>query len=312
MRTFEWLWDERRRGLPLAIGLAFTLLVAAIDWWTKPYVAFGFLYLFPVILAAAFLPRWVAASFAITCALLAEAFGYLPPSFVRLTFEILALAGSGLVFGEVIRRTRSHRLESQAKFEALVETSPAAIVIVDQLGFIESANRAAVELMAPRAGRLIGNPIAAFLPELHHALRWEEARFRASMECPARRGSGDVFTATVWFSTYKEGPAHKLAAIIAEVTSEEAEEEATAAVAAVADLPSPESFGYRGRAPLNTRETEVLQLLVQGLANKEIAVRMKISESVVKNTIQHLFSKLGVRSRSQLVRVALERHETGL
>ena len=52
--------------------------------------------------------------------------------------------------------------------------------------------------------------------------------------------------------------------------------------------------------------------MVQGLANKEIAVRMKLSESVVKNTIQHLFSKTGVRSRSQLVRVALERHETGL
>ena len=308
MLTFEWLWDDRRRRLPLAIGLVFTVLIAAVDWWTKPYVAFGFLYLFPILLAAAFLPRWAVAAFGVTCALLAEAFGYLPPSFIRLTFEILALCGCGLVFGEVVRKTKSHRQESQAKLEALVETSPAAIVIVDQLGFIESANRAAVELMAPRGGRLIGNPIAAFLPELHHALRWEEAQFRASMECPAHKGNGDVFTATVWFSTYKEGPSHKLAAIIAEVNKEDAED----AEVAAADLPSPESPGYRGRAPLNTREMEVLQLLVQGLANKEIAARMKISESVVKNTIQHLFSKTGVRSRSQLVRVALERHETGL
>ncbi len=307
MRTFEWLWDERHRGLPLAIGFAFTLLIAAVDWWTKPYVAFGFLYLFPIILAAAFLPRWVVAVFGVTCALLAEAFGYLPPSFIRLTFEVLALAGCGLLFGEVIRNTRSHRQESQAKLEALVETSPAAIVIVDQLGFIESANRSAVELMAPRGGRLIGNPIAAFLPELHHALRWEEAQFRASMECSAHRGSGEVFTASVWFSTYKEGPSHKLAAIIAEVNKEDEIE-----AEAVADLPIPEAPGYRGRAPLNAREAEVLHLVVQGLANKEIAVRMKLSESVVKNTIQHLFSKTGVRSRSQLVRVALERHETGL
>ena len=303
MGSLEWLWDERNRTWPLAIGFAFTLLIAAVDWWTKPYVAFGFLYLFPIILVAAFLPRWVAAAFGVICALLAEAFGYLPPSFIRLTFEILALAGCGLVFGEVIRRTRSSRQDSQAKLEALVETSPAAIVIVDQLGFIESANRAAVELLAPRGGRLIGSPIAAFLPELHHALRWEEAKLRASMECPGHRGNGDRFTASVWFSTYKEGPAHKLAAIIADITKEEDGEPA-------APLPGADSPGYRGRAPLNTRETEVLQLLVQGLANKEIAVRMKISESVVKNTIQHLFSKTGVRSRSQLVRVALERHET--
>jgi PAS domain S-box-containing protein len=307
MLTSDWLLDDQHRRLPLAIGLVFTLLIAAVDWWTKPYVAFGFLYVFPIILAAAFLPRWVVATFGVTCALLAEAFGYLPPSFIRLAFEILALAGSGLVFGEVIRRSRSHRQDSQARLEALVETNPAAIVIIDQLGFIESANRAAIELMAARDGRLVGNPIAAFLPELHHALRGEESKFRTSMECPAHRGNGDIFTASVWFSRYKEGPAHKLAAIIAEVGKEEGEK-----AVLTPDLPGPESSGYRGRAPLNTRETEVLQLLVQGLANKEIAVRIKVSESVVKNTIQHLFSKTGVRSRSQLVRVALERHETGL
>ncbi len=307
--TFDWLLDDRHRRMLLAIGLAFAVLIATADWWTKPYVAFGFLYLFPVILAAAFLPRWVVVLFGATCAVLAEAFGYLPPSFIRLTLEFLALGGCGLVFGEVVRKTRSHRQESEAKLQALVETSPAAIVIVNQLGFIESANRAAVDLMAPREGRLIGNPIAAFLPELHHALAWEKAQFRTSLECPARRGNGDPFTASVWFSTYKEGPANKLAAIIAEVDKEEGEEEETGA-----DLPTttPDSLAYRGRAPLNTRETEVMQLLVQGLANKEIAVRMKLSESVVKNTIQHLFSKTGVRSRSQLVRVALERHETGL
>jgi two-component system, NarL family, nitrate/nitrite response regulator NarL len=53
---------------------------------------------------------------------------------------------------------------------------------------------------------------------------------------------------------------------------------------------------------------EVLRLLVQGLANKEIASRMEISESAVKNTLQQLFGKTEVRTRSQLVRVALERY----
>ncbi len=66
------------------------------------------------------------------------------------------------------------------------------------------------------------------------------------------------------------------------------------------------------RAALNNRETEVLRLLVQGLANKEIAARMEISESAVKNTIQQLFAKTGVRTRSQLVRVALEKYRNVL
>ncbi len=65
---------------------------------------------------------------------------------------------------------------------------------------------------------------------------------------------------------------------------------------------------HREQAALNSRETEVLRLLVQGLANKEIAGRMEISESAVKNTIQQLFAKTGVRTRSQLVRVALEQY----
>lgn len=60
--------------------------------------------------------------------------------------------------------------------------------------------------------------------------------------------------------------------------------------------------------PLSTREVEVLRLVVQGLANKEIAVQLKISESAVKNTLQQLFGKAGVRTRSQLVRVALEQY----
>jgi two-component system nitrate/nitrite response regulator NarL len=53
---------------------------------------------------------------------------------------------------------------------------------------------------------------------------------------------------------------------------------------------------------------EVLRLVVQGLANKEIAAKLEISESAVKNTLQQLFTKTGVRTRSQLVRVALEQY----
>jgi hypothetical protein len=69
--------------------------------------------------------------------------------------------------------------------------------------------------MAPRDGHLVGNPIAAFLPELHHALRWEEAPpFRASMQCRGHRGTGEAFMAEVWVSTYKEGAHRRLAAII--------------------------------------------------------------------------------------------------
>jgi len=299
MVSIERLWNERNRVPVLVISGVFAVGIAIIDWRTKPYVSLGFLYLFPIMFAAAFLPRWVVALIGFVCAVLAEQFSALDPSPVRLGFVALALVGCGLFVAELARNRRLS-MTSQARLKVLVETSPAAIVTVDERGFIELANAAAVELLNPRAGNLIGDPISAFLPELHHALRWEEAaQFRASMQCRGHRGTGEAFTADVWFSTYKEGPNPKLAAIIADV-SEEAE---------VGQAPAADG---REVASLSARETDVLRLLVQGLSNKEIAGRMEISESTVKNTIQQLFGKTGVRTRSQLVRVALEQYRSSL
>jgi PAS domain S-box-containing protein len=297
MWRLERVWEERNRTPVLLVSAAIILVVAVADWWTKPFVAFGVLYLFPIMLAAGFLPRWVIALLGLSCAVLSEVFSSLDRSNVRLGFETLALAGCGLFVAEMVRNRRL-TLVGQERLKALVETSPAAIVTIDERGFIQLANRAAVELMAPRDGELVGTPIAAFLPDLHHALRGEEApQLRATMQCRGHRGDGESFTADVWFSTYKEGSRPKLAAIIADVT-EEAE--------AAGSNSSPSE--HLERTPLTDRETSVLRLVVQGLANKEIATRIEVSESTVKNTLQQLFAKTNVRTRAQLVREALEQY----
>lgn len=300
MLPLERVWDERNRKPVLIVSGLIIAIVAFVDLRTKAYVSLGFLYLFPIILLAAFLPRWAVALIAVGCGVLAEVFSSLEPSFVRLAFETLALAGCGLFASELFRNRRL-TLETQARLRALVDTSPAAIVTVDERGFIELANQAARDLLMPREGHLVGSPIAAFLPELHRALRLEEApQFRASMQCLGHRDNGESFTANVWFSTYKEGSAHRLAAIITDTA-----EEQTGA-----------SSGFNaesnGGVSLTSRELEVMRLLVQGLANKEIASRMEISESTVKNTLQILFAKTSVRTRAQLVRVALENYREQL
>ena len=63
----------------------------------------------------------------------------------------------------------------------------------------------------------------------------------------------------------------------------------------------------RGGELLTEREHSVLQGVFEGLTNKEIGARVGASESAVKATLQQLFHKTGVRTRSQLVRIALER-----
>jgi two-component system, NarL family, nitrate/nitrite response regulator NarL len=64
--------------------------------------------------------------------------------------------------------------------------------------------------------------------------------------------------------------------------------------------------------PFTGREQQVISCVFEGLANKEIASRIGVSESSVKATLQQLFSKTGVRTRSQLVRIVLEQHRDQL
>jgi len=74
--------------------------------------------------------------------------------------------------------------------------------------------------------------------------------------------------------------------------------------------------GGSGGAPRSTalteRERQVISFVLDGLGNKEIAERLTVSESAVKGTLQQLFAKTGVRTRSQLVRVALEQYRDAL
>jgi len=63
---------------------------------------------------------------------------------------------------------------------------------------------------------------------------------------------------------------------------------------------------------LSEREARMLRLIFQGMANKEIATTLGMTESGVKSALRSLFVKIGVRSRSQAVRVALEHYRTQL
>lgn len=62
-----------------------------------------------------------------------------------------------------------------------------------------------------------------------------------------------------------------------------------------------------GSLQLSPRQREVLQMLQEGLLNKQIADRLGLSESTVKVHIRRIFTLLGARNRSQAVNLARER-----
>jgi len=80
------------------------------------------------------------------------------------------------------------------------------------------------------------------------------------------------------------------------------------AVQALVSPPKPSSLPQERTAgtAFSAREQAVLDEIFSGLTNKEIAAKLGISEGYVKAVLQQLFAKTGVRTRSQLVRIALE------
>lgn len=58
-------------------------------------------------------------------------------------------------------------------------------------------------------------------------------------------------------------------------------------------------------SPLTTREMEILELIIQGLSNKEIAYRLDISQQTVKNHVTSILAKLNLSDRTQAAIYAL-------
>ena len=60
-------------------------------------------------------------------------------------------------------------------------------------------------------------------------------------------------------------------------------------------------------AGITQREREVLPLVAEGLQNKEIALRLGVSEQTVRNHLSSIYRKLGAGNRTQVTREALRR-----
>jgi DNA-binding NarL/FixJ family response regulator len=65
---------------------------------------------------------------------------------------------------------------------------------------------------------------------------------------------------------------------------------------------SPEDTTF---SPLTNREMEILEVIIEGLSNKEIALRLGISQQTVKNHVTNILAKLNCSDRTQAAIYAL-------
>ena len=124
----------------------------------------------------------------------------------------------------------------------------------------------------------------------------------------ARMTGGAVLRALEWGTSgifMKQSPPSELVKAIHRVVSGELWLDSEAMKAMVEAVRSGEQRIWQH---LSVRDRVVLKAVLEGLTNCQIALKLQIPQSSVKYVIRKLFEKAGVRTRSQLVRIALERH----
>jgi two-component system sensor kinase FixL len=219
-------------------------IIAAVDWRVEVNIAFGFLYIFPILLLGTVMSRWQILLTVFLCTFLADYLDPFPFTFrVALPQDILvfaALAGAGFFSYEVMRSRRQERenlkevekevaarREAEEQLEFLIESSPAAIFTMSADYLILRGNSAAHRLLGVSAGALVGKSIRRYIPDLEHVPLIGEAShtFRTEMQCRGEREDGEGFLANVFFSTYNTTAGPRLAAFVVDASEELRERE---------------------------------------------------------------------------------------
>ena len=239
----SWYAPERRTR-SLTFAYLAIVLIALVDYFVKPNIGLGWLYFFPLLVAAGYLSRAQIVEVALVCAALREAFSPFPhnvESIPRSAMVWLAFSGVGLFMREValnrlqtvehmaqlkseidLREQEVRRREdAERQLEALVESSPAAIVTIDEIGTIELSNEAANKLLHVTAA-LPGQNIGRFIPEATVIQRrmGETSTIRTAVECRGVREDGQFFLGQLWMSRFRTHKGPRLAVIISDASEQ--------------------------------------------------------------------------------------------
>lgn len=239
----SWYAPERRTR-SLVFAFSAIVAIAVTDYFVKPNIGLGWLYLFPLLVAAGFVARPPIIGISFVCAVLREAFSpfhHNIDSIPRTAMVWLAFSGVGLFLREVVlnrQQTMEHiarlkaemdlreqesrrREDAERQLESLVESSPAAIVTTDENGTIELSNEAARKLLHTTEP-LPGQSIVRFIPEapvIQSKLK-ETSMLRTSVECRGIREDGQIFLGQLWMSRFSTHRGPRQAIIISDASEQ--------------------------------------------------------------------------------------------
>jgi DNA-binding CsgD family transcriptional regulator len=174
----------------------------------------------------------------------------------------------------------------------------------------ELGARAGCELIVAQAARATGRALSAVglgeaaLPELERALaiyarlglRFEAARTHLAIAGTLLDGSAAICEGRTALTTFEQLGAGRAA------------DEAAALLRSLGETAARRT-SVRGNGSLTRREREVLELLAEGLSNREIAARLFLTRKTVEHHVRSVLRKLGLRSRAHAAAYAVRHLE---
>src|ERR1039458_2864328 len=91
------IYSRANRKTLLAAAAVLTCVIAIVDWYTRPFISIGFLYLFPMMLISGIFRRWQIVVASVVCAILQELYSNLPfeTAIPRLVFSWIGFQKAG-------------------------------------------------------------------------------------------------------------------------------------------------------------------------------------------------------------------------
>lgn len=231
------LLDLPRGRVAVIVGIM-VAAIAIADSFTLKNLSIGVLYSFPILLASLSFERWEMGLLVVLCSVLREhfsPFAWERHAETRLISTMFSYGAVGLLLNEMARNRRlvlrhyrevqeqvARRVEAENDLRTIIESSPAAILVLDESGAVVLANRQAHVLFGVLEGTLAGSSIREFLPVLAEvaAQDSESPPYRTATTSRGRRANGETFQASIFFATYEARAGRRLAAIVADASED--------------------------------------------------------------------------------------------
>lgn len=214
-------------------------LIALVDWRVVADLPLGFLYLLPMLMLGRVLKPWQIALVAGLCTFFTEEFDQFSWSvrtgLQRDVLYFAAFFAIGMFVHEVnrsrqiimsqlreIEHQSAARSEAEQQLNALIQSSPAAIITADADGYVLMANEAAHRMLELHEPTLLGRSIQRYFPSLANisSRKTQHHLFRTVMQSRGYRESGEAFLADICFSTYPTHSGPRFAAMILDASEE--------------------------------------------------------------------------------------------